>query len=204
MNSNFTSTSLQISAHEQGREELRNPQYFSSFFYVSLFFLCLFFISPHEAFAQDSGGAGVYEMGFDFGRMLPNQISDASEIFPQWGLRAGYGSLGEAFYEAQFHSGSGEGISWNQLSVSLRMDSPLETFWGSAYLGFDVINYTGTTGSKHTTGGGHFGGALLSLVSKDLWFRADMKFNINPGTSLYIGAGFVFRFGAASGTNSGT
>ena len=41
--------------------------------------------------------------------------------------------------------------------------------------------------------GGHVGGGFTAHLGDLLWFRADMKFNLNPGTALYIGFGFEWR-----------
>ncbi|MCB9025079.1 MAG: hypothetical protein H6625_02070 [Bdellovibrionaceae bacterium] len=139
-----------------------------------------------------------YELGAQIGSLLPNQVPGASEIQPQWGLRAGFGMGGAGTTEFTANAGNGEGVSWKQLSLSFRMDMPIEELVGIVYIGGDMIIYETLTQEQKIFGGGHVGGGVMSVVSRDLWFRVDMKFNVNPGTSLFIGGGFTFRFGEAA------
>ncbi len=138
----------------------------------------------------------TFEMGAHVGNILPNQVDGATEIQPQWGLQMGFGMGGAATTEFTFNAGNGEGVEWKQLSVSMRMDMPVEELIGIVYIGADATMYESATKAQTVLGGAHVGGGVISLISQDLWFRADMKFNVNPGTSLFIGGGFLFRFGA--------
>ena len=166
-----------------------------------IFSLFLLFFSP-PSWAQ-LGDTAPYNAGYEFGahigNILPNQVPGATEIQPQWGLRLGFGMGGAATTEITANAGNGEGVKWKQLSVSARMDMPIEELVGIVFIGGDITNYETQGTEAKSFGGGHVGGGVMSLISRDLWFRVDMKFNITPGTSLYIGGGFVFRLGSSEG-----
>lgn len=142
-----------------------------------------------------------FEFSGQLGNVLPNQVPGVTEITPQWGVRTGFRTSKKGFVEVGGTAGKGSGVSWSDLSLSLRMDIPVETIMGFTYLGGDLISYEAPShGARKFFGGGHVGGGVMSLVGDAIWFRADMKFNINPGTSLFIGAGFMLRFGGGSGS----
>lgn len=165
--------------------------------FSQIFFLILLSYSS-VLWAQDEENVPFnanYELGAQIGSLLPNQVPGASEIQPQWGLRMGFGMGGAGTTEFTANAGNGEGVSWKQLSFSFRMDMPIEEFVGIVYVGGDMIIYETLTQEQKIFGGGHVGGGVMSVISRDLWFRVDMKFNVNPGTSLFIGGGFTFRFG---------
>jgi len=170
----------------------------------------LFFVTPLVQAQQEQGGApqvfnAAFEIGPQIGRILANQVEGVTEIHPQWGLWTGFGLGQTTTFEMQMDAGLGNGVEWTQLSSSLRMDMLVETLVGFVYIGIDATQYKGEGLPKKIFGGGHVGGGIMSnltSISKDLWFRMDMKFNINPGTSLYIAGGFVFRFGKGGGGGS--
>jgi hypothetical protein len=70
---------------------------------------------------------------------------------------------------------------------------PVEQLVGFVYLGADAVRYGPQGGDLSLLGSGHVGGGVQALLADAVWFRGDMKFNVNPGTALYIGFGFVFR-----------
>ena len=169
--------------------------------------IILFTLIPSIGFAQDpsaepSGSMNAgFEMGAHIGNILPNQVDGVSEIHPQWGLRTGFGLGGDTTCEIGGTAGKGNGADWTQASASLRVDMPIEHLVGVVFLGLDVTRFEGVGRPKKIFGGGHVGGGVMTLLSRNLWFRADMKFNINPGTSLYIGGGFLLRFGGGEQGN---
>lgn len=159
------------------------------------FFLMFFgFMAPLNSWAQEgSGGEPDYEVGLHMGRLLPNQIGGVTEIIPQWGGRLGY-RLGTHFFgEVGGTTGAKEGVEYQNVHLSARLDVPVETLVGEVFLGGDVTRYKATTGPRKIFGGGHIGGGILTHIADAIWFRTDMKFNINPGTSLYFGFGFMVR-----------
>lgn len=165
-------------------------------FLIGLFLFILLCFQSLQAQEQDNLPFNAsYELGAHIGSLLPNQIDGVSEIHPQWGLRMGFGMGGAGTAEITANAGNGEGVMWKQLSLSARMDMPIEELVGIVFIGLDMSIYETLTQEQKILGGGHIGGGVMSHISQDLWFRVDMKFNINPGTSLYIGGGFVFRFG---------
>ena len=81
------------------------------------------------------------------------------------------------------------------MGVSLRGEIPVMTgISGLIYGGPDFHYYSpiGTT-QRQMDYGVHFGVGALMLVSETLWLRSDLKFNGNPGTSMSLLFGFMFR-----------
>lgn len=157
--------------------------------------------SPAVFAASDSGPEDVtgskalYEIGFHVGDILPNQIAGMTEITGVGGLRGGFRIAPQTYCEAGMIMGNGGGVQWKDAHIDARMDIPVEGLVGLAYVGADTIYYQGVGTGTRVLFGGHVGGGIQALMTGALWFRGDMKFNFNPGTSLYIGAGFEFRFG---------
>lgn len=165
-----------------------------------LFLLLAFTFCNVMAFAQTDGGAtgsagsdSTFEVGFHLGNLLPNQIGGVQEIMGLGGVRLGMRFAPSTYFEAGVISGNGEGVEWKDAHVDVRMDIPIENLVGIAYVGADTVYYNGNGHSNKLVFGGHAGGGFQAHVGGSLWFRGDMKFGFNPGTSLYIGAGFVFR-----------
>ena len=164
------------------------------------FLLIPFFLAlSGPAFAQGQGGDDLNsnvssEFGFHLGKLLPAQIDGVTEIMGLWGLRGGYRTGNHGFVEMGFIGGNGEGAKWANLHISLRADMPIEGLVGILYMGIDATRFQGAGMEEKIFGGGHVGGGIYANISPTVWFRGEMKFNVNPGTSLYIGFGFVFRF----------
>jgi len=167
-------------------------------------FISLFLSILPQSWAQEAEPFNAaYEFGAHIGNLLPNQVPGATEIQPQWGLQMGFGMGGAGTTEFTANAGNGEGVEWKQLSLSVRMDMPIEELVGIVYVGVDMSIYETQTQEQKIFGGGHVGGGVMTNISRDLWFRVDMKFNINPGTSLYIGGGLTFRFGSEGSSGEG-
>tara|TARA_B100000749_G_C18450166_1_gene476219 strand:+ start:56654 stop:57175 length:522 start_codon:yes stop_codon:yes gene_type:complete len=165
--------------------------------------LLLILIGPY-AFGQNQSESALlqeldgYEFGFHMGRLLPNQIDGATEIIPLWGLRGGIG-WGGVTTEFGYIGGNGEGVKWNDVHISARANIPVETLVGHVYIGIDLIDYQGANGEEITRGSGHVGGGILNRIAPGVWFRGDMKFNVNPGTSMYLGFGFTIAVPSGGG-----
>lgn len=177
-----------------------------------LFGICVLFVfflgGPLGAQAQEQNQDT--EVGWEFqphlGNILPNQIENVEEIVPQWGLRFSFPAEASKglTYEFGVTAGQGEGIEWQNAHISVRIDQDIEQLLGIFYVGFDAHSYVGAGQSERKTfGGGHLGGGFMAEIRDRLWFRGDMKFNVNPGTSLYFGFGFVFRFPPGSDAGAG-
>lgn len=164
-----------------------------------LLVLSVIFTFSQPVFAQDnSGGAPKgFEAGIFVGNILPNQIPGMEEIHPQGGIRMGW-SQKHGGADLAIATGKGEGVEWGDVSLSFRMDIPVDTYIAMAYLGVDYIRYQGVGEDVKSFGGGHVGGGLMIPVGGPAAFRLDMKFNVNPGTSLLIAFGFVLTFGGDS------
>lgn len=164
------------------------------------FILALFVLHAFIALAQapQNGAPRGFETGLFIGNVLPNQVPGMTEIHPQGGLRTGW-SEGNGGVELSLATGKGEGVEWGDASLSLRMDIPVDVYIAMAYIGIDYIRYQGVNEELKSFGGGHVGGALLVPLGGPAGFRFDMKFNVNPGTSLLIAAGLVLTFGDSKG-----
>ena len=164
--------------------------------------LCISLLSSSVVFAQASadkddytGSKVIYEIGAQIGNLLPNQIPGVTEIMGLGGVRGGFRFAPLTYAEAGVLTGNGNGVEWKNANIDVRMDIPVENLVGFAYVGADTDYYTGSDGVNHFMFGGHAGGGIQTLVTQALWIRGDMKFSFSPGTSLYIGLGFVLRFG---------
>jgi hypothetical protein len=162
---------------------------------VSVIFVCLFASLAHGQAPTDdtSGSKAKYELGFHLGNLLPNQIDGVREIIGLGGVRAGFRFAPMTYAEGGVIMGNGSGVEWKDVHVDVRMDIPVENLVGMAYVGGDTVYYKGADSNSHLIFGGHVGGGLQVCLSGDLWFRSDMKFSFSPGTSLYVGFGFVYR-----------
>lgn len=141
------------------------------------------------------------EWGFHLGSFLPNQIDGITEILPMWGTRYGFKTK-RGFIEAGADFSKAMGTRFTSVSLSVRGDIPVQSLVGHVSIGIDLHQVVPPGATENTyLGGGHVGGGIMALIGNDVWFRTDMKFNVNPGTSLYIGFGFIFRFpdGSAEG-----
>jgi hypothetical protein len=162
---------------------------------------------PEDERTKDLTGQNVgYEVGVHVGNLLPNQISGVTEITGLGGARIGYKVGQLTFIEGGATMGNSNGVEWKNVDLSLRMDIPVEHLVGMAYIGPDVNYYKASTSEKSKLiFGAHAGGGMQTKLGRFTWFRADMKFGVSPGTSLYIGFGFVFRMpgaGAGGGDDS--
>lgn len=146
------------------------------------------------AHAQDS--SPLYEFGFHLGNLLPNQIRGVTEIMGLGGVRVAGRMAPGSYLEFGGMTGNGEGQQWKNVNVSYRVDMAIEDLIAFMLFGADTVYYRGQTGGNKLIFGGHVGGGLQAQISSSTWFRGDMKFSMSPGTSLYIGFGFVWRFGS--------
>ena len=145
--------------------------------------------------ADDVTGANViYEFAPSGGQILPNQIPGMTEIIGLGGARFGFRMAPRVFFDTGFMSGNGEGVQYRNVFGSVRVDIPVETLVGVVFLGADALNYQGVDKDLKTFGGGHVGGGVQALLGGSVWFRSNMKFNINPGTAMIIDFGLSFRF----------
>lgn len=126
------------------------------------------------------------------GTFLPNQIEGVTELLPMWGLKYGFPAR-KGVVEVGALSAQSMGVSYQNVSLSLRGNIPVDTMVGIVFLGIDGNYYSAPQQPYKLAFGGHFGGGIATHLGDVVWFRADMKFNVNPGTSLYFGFGFEFQ-----------
>jgi len=136
------------------------------------------------------------------GVLLPNQIDGMSEQTPLWGLRVAFPKHRNTYQEVGLLAANAWGVSYYNAFLSWRMDIDVEQLTGHVYVGIDghyyiFQNQDPTTGnfSNQTkfAPGAHVGGGISAQIAGDLWFRSDMKFNLHPGTSLFVGFSLVFK-----------
>jgi hypothetical protein len=143
--------------------------------------------------ATDAGQNSTFEFGPFIGDILPNQISGMTEITGVGGARLGYRLSPLATFETFFVTGNGSGAQYKNLSESVRLDVPVESFVGFMFIGIDVTDYKGVGQTNKLFGGGHLGGGIMTQLGGSLWIRSDMKFTFNPGVAMCIDFGFIFR-----------
>ena len=132
---------------------------------LRLLITALITLSSLTAWAQAEKDGGPHEFNFFVGNVLPHGIDGANEIFSLSGLRysIAMGEDSKGYYEFGGLFGNGQGVSWKGGFASLRMDVPVETLVGFAYIGLDFTSYETTTTGKNQRGGGHVGGGLSRL-----------------------------------------
>ncbi|MBK9294615.1 MAG: hypothetical protein IPM57_09240 [Oligoflexia bacterium] len=148
------------------------------------------------------------EVSFLCGPFLPNQIEGITEGIPLCGGRFAFKTANNRYLEINFLSGSSKAQRYILGSLSIRGDTAFDDIIASVYVGGDIHYptrpfYDPTTGiatgdSTSIYFGGHLGGALWAELTDGLYVRSDLKFNLNPGTSLFLGFNLVLRFDPSS------
>ncbi len=153
-----------------------------------------FLAAPGASAQSDDAAAWGHEFGLHVGSLLPNQIEGVSEIMPIVGFRYA-GSLSYGALEGGVVNSHAHGADVSVFSLSYRGElAPMPDLATLFYAGPDLHYYrpTGQSGRRSETGF-HVGSGMMLLLGGPLWFRADMKFNMNPGTALFIGVGIAVR-----------
>jgi hypothetical protein len=146
-----------------------------------------------DAAAGGKDGSPAFEAGVHVGKLLPNQIDGVTEIMGLGGVRMALRLNPGSYVEGGIMMGNGEGQQWKNSHISLRMDIPIEKLVAIAYVGADNYYYKGPGTGQKLVFGGHAGGGFMAQLAGSMWFRTDMKFSFNPGTSLYFGFGLAWR-----------
>lgn len=161
---------------------------------------------PSGAAAQEANAEAMtaapwgHEFGLSVGSLLPNQIEGMSEIMPLVGLRYAY-SLNYGSLEAGVSNSRAHGADYSILSLSYRGElAPMPDLSTVFYIGPDLHYYRPTNqGSRRNEAGFHVGSGMMMRLGGPFWLRADMKFNMNPGTALFVGIGITIRAPAGGG-----
>jgi hypothetical protein len=154
-----------------------------------------------RAMAQDSNKKNWgSEYGVFGGILLPYLIYGVEEIQPFLGLRAAL-PLNFGAVEAEAASSNAKGVSYQMAALSFRGEiTPVPDVSTIFYLGPDFHYYRGMWDPGHYTAWGfHVGTGVLLHISGPLYGRMDMRFNSNPGTSLYLNFGFTIRTALGDG-----
>ncbi|MCM2282752.1 MAG: hypothetical protein NDI61_13005 [Bdellovibrionaceae bacterium] len=176
---------------------------------VRLFLFAVFVAStPAHAQAPEAGAESSApalspwgsEYSFHAGSLLPNQIDGITEIMPFVGLRyatsLNYGSIELGVSNSHAH-----GADYTFMTASFRGElAPMPDIATVFYAGpdFHYFRPTNNIGRRSETGL-HVGSGMMMHLGGPFWLRADMKFNMHPGTALYIGFGFALRTSGEGG-----
>ncbi len=150
-------------------------------------------ISNSTAFSQEEEENEVSvqpRFSLHVGSLLPNQIRGVTEIQPVWGIRYGFPNGKKSLIEVGFGYSQAEGVQLLDSFARIRGDFPVEDLLMMAYVGGDIWYYSPEEEEFKVDFGAHFGGGFIAHIASNVAFRSDMKFQLNPGTSLYIGFGF--------------
>lgn len=150
---------------------------------------------------EEKKAENVREYSAFAGVLLPNQIEGVTEQTGMWGLRYAWPKGHNQWIEPGAFLANAWGVTYYNLWLSYRMDIEVESLVGHFFIGPDIHRITRQTDPTGATPGdttqnfigGHLGGGISSPISDALWFRSDMKFNLNPGTALLVMFSFVFR-----------
>jgi hypothetical protein len=136
------------------------------------------------------------------GPLLPNSIPATDEILSGFGFRYGYPLFESTLLEAGYTGSNSEGVTYNNLHASLRGQVPFQDLFVYGLLGADLTRIKGSDSSDYTYYGGvHTAGGILAHVADTLFLRMEMRFNFHPGTILFFGFGFEYRFGSGGSSN---
>lgn len=170
-----------------------------------LSFLIMIFLFSYGVHAQDGGGSGLgsavtYEFGVHTGNILPNQIDGVTEVTSLWGIRGGWRTSKKSFIELGAMTGKESGSTISNIHLSSRTEMQLDrSLFTQVFVGLDTTITQAEGSDKETDGGMHLGGGIMNHISEEMWLRVDMKYNFNPGTSLYFGVGLMMRFAGGGG-----
>ncbi len=157
-------------------------------------FILLVTSLPSLVQAQQQGqNDAASQFNFYYAKVLPKSIDYVDDIFSLWGLRysRNFWDDRSVFGEFGFVNADDDQVDWMSASASIRMDVPIETLVGIAFLGMDFTQYQGAGGEEESLAGFHAGGGVIAHIGGNAHFRLDMKFNSKPGTTLVFGMGFV-------------
>jgi len=172
-------------------------------------------LAPLTSHAQDNtsspGGTAshVSQIGVVFGRCLPHGISSTDDIFTLWGGRYSmpFGATekngGGKFVDFGIIGGNGSAVHWGGASIDVSIQAPFETLIMSVGLGVDVTQWSSDTKSTTVTIGEHFLGGVMTRLGGSSYLRFDMKFNSQPGTTVFFGLGITFDIGSDTASPGG-
>jgi hypothetical protein len=170
---------------------------------IMILFLA-FFANSFDVFAQTSQEETQgqprrgFELGINVGPFLVSGISGVREILPFAGVRYSM-PFRKMHFEATGLSGRAEGTEYHLIDAGIRIDLAYDFISYFLLLGGDYHYWkrvpTEWQEFPYRSGNGwHTGFGFYYPISDVFSFRNDFKLNFGPGTSMYIGVGFVIHF----------
>lgn len=150
-------------------------------------------LAPTSLFAQATPTG--HGLSFHIGTLLPTGLTEQDDLMSGVGGRYIY-PLGGAALEAGYTGSNSSGIKYQNFDLSLRGDIPFQDLSVFGVVGPDLLRMKrpGSTEYSYFVGG-HVGGGLLANIASTLFLKLEMRFNFQPGTVLFFGCGFEYRFG---------
>lgn len=154
----------------------------------------LLFLPVAQAQEQESKSAlpPFWSVTPHMGPMLPHQIDGLSEIMPIAGLNAGM-SRGPGIMEFGTYFSNAYGAAYYEFAFSYRYIMPIEGIEAGIFAGPSLVRHRGENFDFRNIFGAHVGAGGAVMIGSGILFRGDMKFNVNPGTSLYVGFALEVR-----------
>jgi hypothetical protein len=155
----------------------------------------------NKAIAQTSGEVAPVgqEFSFHMGPLLPDQVYETAEILKAVGVRYGYPFSAKSLTEFGYTGAHTAGAKYTNFDLSLRGDVPILDLFAFGLIGADITRIHGPATPSKIYPGGHIAGGVLAHVADTLFLRTELRFTFNPGTILFFGFGFEYRFGAGGG-----
>ncbi len=148
--------------------------------------------------AQNVGNSTrMWQAGAFFGRGLPYGLSQNDEIFTIWGLRISPPIPGtqRGFFDGTYTSGAGSAVTWQELSVGLSLEEPVETLFLGMGIGFDAIRFTtDLLSGPHIVSGYYLLGSAMTNITPSLLARFDLTMNYQPVPVYMVDLGLVYQF----------
>jgi len=109
-------------------------------------------------------------------------------------------TIGGVALEAGYTGSNSNQIKYQNFDLSIRGEIPFQDMFIFGALGPDLLRMKrpGATEYGYFVGG-HVGGGLLAHLADTLFLKLEMRFNFQPGTVLFFGCGFEYRFGGGGG-----
>lgn len=151
------------------------------------------FIFPFTLHAQ-TAPAG-HGLSFHIGALLPTGLTPQDDLMSGVGGRYIFPMGGVALESGYTGSNSG-GIKYQNFDLSIRADIPFQDMFIFGVVGPDLLRLKRPGAEDYLYYvGGHVGGGLLAHLADTLFLKLEMRFNFQPGTVLFFGCGFEYRFG---------
>lgn len=140
------------------------------------------------------------ELGLHAGPLLPSKVPAVTEIVQGWGARFSVPTR-KGVFELDSFLGQGDGTTYSSLAFDYRLDIDNDVLPAHFLLGLHTDWFSPPGEGYRFSGGWHYGGGISQHVGGPIYFRGDFKYRFSPGNSVYVGIGFLYRFGTNSPAN---